>query len=144
MIQTPIRKGAAMKSWLTMKVMALGSPPFSCASACVIAMVAQPCWDCHHRSGMVNATARSARTGKYRLARSERPAAEQDADDEGQREEPDRVLVRQPEAENDAGQHPQAHVAAAADPEHDQGQRRPGQQVEARRAQRVVGGENNW
>ena len=41
-IHTPIRTGAAMNSWLKMKVSAFASPPFSCASARVIAMVAQP------------------------------------------------------------------------------------------------------
>ena len=60
--------------------------------------------------------------GEEAIGEESAAAAEQSADGDSEREEPDGVLVGQAQTENGARRYPQARVAGTADPDHYQGQ----------------------
>jgi hypothetical protein len=73
-----------------------------------------------------------------------RPFADHGADTQGNGEEGDRMLVGQAEAEHSPCRQPQARVAGSSDPHDYPRQRRPGQEIEGRGVQDVIGPKEGW
>ena len=66
--QTQTMASTVIPSWPKIQVPMPAMPPFLPLSAWVMATVAHPCWACHHRSGIIKATAIAAPAANQRLS----------------------------------------------------------------------------